>query len=145
MINNDVIAELESLRHESGGKLKPAAVVENAKNEGSPLHPFFTWDDSEAAHQHRLDQARKLIKNVIVTKSDNLPVYVSVRVDGDQYYQRSEIAAKNEEERSSAVAMLRAQLRGIKRGLEVLGEPGAVAAHHVALADESLCKDSEII
>jgi len=49
------------------GRLTPEAVVRAAKNPKSPLHDRFEWDDSVAAHKHRLEQARCLIRSVMVT------------------------------------------------------------------------------
>jgi hypothetical protein len=37
--------------------LTPAVVVQDAQIHGSPLHPFFEWDDRVAASKHREDQA----------------------------------------------------------------------------------------
>lgn len=50
----------------NGGVLTPDAVVEDARDESSPLHDQFEWDDSEAAKQWRLEQARALIRSVRV-------------------------------------------------------------------------------
>lgn len=44
--------------------LRPADVVKEARDPASPLHPLFEWDDSRAAHQHRLATARMIIKTV---------------------------------------------------------------------------------
>lgn len=52
--------ELERLK--SGGVIRPVDVVEAARDESSPLHPCFQWDDGEAAHQYRLLQARNLLR-----------------------------------------------------------------------------------
>lgn len=41
-------ARLEDLRRRDG-LLQPAAVVEDARDESSPLHPLFEWDDRKAA------------------------------------------------------------------------------------------------
>ena len=57
-----VIAELKRIAASNGGLLQPEAVVEKARPVTSPLHSKFTWDDSEAAHQYRLWQARQLIR-----------------------------------------------------------------------------------
>ena len=57
--------ELERLARKSGGVLDPVNVVAAATNPKSPLHDKFTWDDSEAAIQHRLWQARQLIRVVV--------------------------------------------------------------------------------
>lgn len=62
-------ARLEHLA--SSGRLTPAAVVEDAMNEESPLHSYFEWDDNEAARKYRLTQARRLIRSVeVVIVSD---------------------------------------------------------------------------
>lgn len=60
-------AELHRLTEEAGGKLTPEQVEEAARSESSPLHPYFTWDDAEAAYLYRLDEARHLIRSVRVT------------------------------------------------------------------------------
>ena len=56
----DYITSIES----KGGKLTPAQVVEAAKDEASPIHECFTWDDSVAAAAYRIEQARELIRRV---------------------------------------------------------------------------------
>lgn len=66
------LAELEL---NGGGRLTPAAVVEDAKDPASPLHDCFQWDDEKAAYAHRLDQARALITSIrIVQKTDRTAV-----------------------------------------------------------------------
>lgn len=56
---------LELLRKQQHGELTPEDVLADAKNHNSPLHSFFEWDDGAAAHQHRLNQARGLIRAVV--------------------------------------------------------------------------------
>lgn len=58
-------AHLEMLREKFKGEITPEDVLEDAKNDNSPLHSFFEWSDSAAAHQHRLQQARGLIRSVV--------------------------------------------------------------------------------
>lgn len=57
--------ELEKLEKEFGW-LDPKRVVSRAKAKRSPLHGFFTWDDSEAARLQRLNEARSLVRSVEV-------------------------------------------------------------------------------
>lgn len=76
---------LESIRlRNPDGLLLPADVVQEARNPNHVLHSDFLWDDSAAAEQHRLSQARRLIR-VFVTTVPNVdkPVraYVSVPLD----------------------------------------------------------------
>lgn len=61
-IERDVLGELERIAKEGGGILTAEAVVEAARDEDSPLHASFTWDNSEAAAKWRLHQARNLIR-----------------------------------------------------------------------------------
>lgn len=66
MTNQEVIAQaLEQIYH-STGELTPVAVVRAASVPDHPLHSQFEWDDREAAVQHRLSQARNLIRSVQV-------------------------------------------------------------------------------
>lgn len=46
------------------GIVTPDGVVEAARDKHNPLHSEFDWDDASAAHQHRLDRARQLIRSV---------------------------------------------------------------------------------
>lgn len=48
------------------GELTAEVVVISASKEGSPLHDFFEWDDGLAAASYRLEQARHLIRCVVV-------------------------------------------------------------------------------
>lgn len=52
---------LEALR-DPDGLLRLEKVVEAAADEASPLHDQFEWNDGEAAHRYRLNQARTLIR-----------------------------------------------------------------------------------
>jgi len=60
-----IVQELESIRKSNNGILSPRAVIEAAADEKSPLHSRFTWDDTEAAEQYRLWQARQLIRLIV--------------------------------------------------------------------------------
>lgn len=52
--------------YQERARLTPADVLEEAAEPESPLHGFFEWDDSEAAHHYRLAQAAGLIRSVKV-------------------------------------------------------------------------------
>lgn len=62
---------LEEIRLENGGLLRPCDMVASAKPKSSPLHDMFEWDNSAAAEQWRLQQARQII-NVVVTVDPNI-------------------------------------------------------------------------
>jgi hypothetical protein len=83
---------LELLRAKFKGELTPQDVLADAKHDNSPLHSFFEWDDSEAAEQYRLQQARGLIRSVVaVYVSDDKPdvrqrAYVHIAEPGAPHY-----------------------------------------------------------
>lgn len=57
-------AALKALERQ--GRLTPDEVLAAARDQASPLHDSFEWDEAKAAHAHRLDQARSLIRSVMV-------------------------------------------------------------------------------
>lgn len=61
MQDKKVIEELRRIETENG-RLLPADIVKAAKSPTSILHGHFEWNDGEAAHKYRLDQARDLIR-----------------------------------------------------------------------------------
>lgn len=77
---------LKAIAARDGGFLRPAAVVDAARDENSPLHGAFCWDDTEAARLYRLDQAQRLIRKFHVKietsgKTENIPVFIAVSSD----------------------------------------------------------------
>ena len=77
---------LKAIAARDGGFLRPAAVVDAARDENSPLHGAFCWDDTEAARLYRLDQAQRLIRKFHVKietsgETENIPVFIAVSSD----------------------------------------------------------------
>lgn len=86
MSNDDKVRELEFVRAQHGGVLRPEDVVEFARDERTALHGEFEWDDKEAAQEHRLWQARKVIRLVLTVVespagNQTVPMYVSLVTD----------------------------------------------------------------
>ena len=70
-VSAQIIGEtLEAIEKDHGG-VTPAVVVDEARPITSVLHPFFEWDDSVAAENHRREQARALVQAVVVKAYDN--------------------------------------------------------------------------
>lgn len=80
-----VLNELKRIyKANEDGKLMPEEVVEAARHPDSPLHSKFEWDDSVAAENYRLNQARTLIVRFKVQIDKALPpqrVFISVMED----------------------------------------------------------------
>lgn len=105
-----------------GGLLTPSAVVADAEDGSSPLHHCFEWDDTEAARQWRLEQARTLIRSVRVDVQTESRVVSTVR------YVRSPEAAKHQQGYADVMKLrtredlaresLRHELKSVKTLLE---------------------------
>lgn len=84
-VNAQVAYErLEVIREQCGGLLKADGILADAAAEASPLHPFFEWDDSVAAREHRLEQARLLVRSIRVVIQSNgkaAPMRAYVHID----------------------------------------------------------------
>lgn len=77
-----VKAELERLK--ADGVIKPADVVDFARDENTALHACFTWDDSEAAQQYRLLEARNILRVYVTTEASDtssVRAFVSLTTD----------------------------------------------------------------
>jgi len=72
---------LEQLKSE--GRATPDAFLTAAEPEDSPLHKFFEWDNDRAAHEHRLLQARQLVRTVVLrpVRVETTRKTISVRIN----------------------------------------------------------------
>lgn len=130
------IQALQALADRHDGTLTAEMVVEAARDPAHPLHNRFTWDDAEAAHEHRLNEARHVIRNVrievrrdatIVTaplfvrdpaKAQMSQGYVSIpRLISDEERARAAVVA----EFQHAAAYLR-RAKAIAAALNLVGE-----------------------
>lgn len=77
---SDVKAELERLAQANGGLLIAQHVVRAAKEESNPLHSLFTWNDTKAAEQYRIQQAERLIRTVKIEIRPSVVTEHAVRI-----------------------------------------------------------------
>lgn len=70
---------IRDLAEKNGGILTAETVLDEATSKRSPLHPFFCWDNTKAAHEFRRIQAAELIRRVKVTYHPTAETSVRVR------------------------------------------------------------------
>lgn len=58
--------KLEQLKTEHNDILIPSDIVDDARSKKSILHPIFEWDNNIAAELHRKEQARALMRCLVV-------------------------------------------------------------------------------
>lgn len=97
--------ELELIRKNHGGVLRPEDMVEFAKDPETTLHHDFNWDIEEAAYQHWLETARRIIRAVvtIVGEGDtaiSYRAYVSLSSDRGKDGYRAIAEVFTDEERT---------------------------------------------
>ena len=137
--NEIMVAELENLRLASGGTLNPEDVVFAAAKKHNPLHPCFEWDEGVAAHQYRLEQARKLIR-VCVTVLPQKPeqpirVYVSLRDDrGTEGYRAIVDVLGDAELRDKLLTEAKAEMQRFQVKYGILSELAGVFEAMTAVA-----------
>jgi hypothetical protein len=85
--------EMEAVRRDNGGALTPEALLERARSANAATHAYFEWDDTKAAHQHRLGQAGELIRSIAIDISRSniepakpIRAFVSVERGGERSY-----------------------------------------------------------
>lgn len=73
-----ILRELEGNK----GYVKPKELVDYARDEDSPIHDMFEWNDSKAAELYRVQQARQIITRVQVelVGEDKTDAYYSAKV-----------------------------------------------------------------
>lgn len=124
--------ELETIKEQHGGMLDPADVVAFARNKKTALHGQFTWDDSKAAEEYRLWQARQIIRvQVMVVPDSNHTVraYVSLSDDrGEGGYRDIRTVMANKDMRKSLMAQAMRDMQLFEQKYSVLEELAAVLA-----------------
>lgn len=116
------IAKAVQQIQERDGVCTPAAFVAEAKDDASPLHTLFSWDDKHEAQLWREHRARQIIGRVRVTiNGSQTPAYVSVKVttggECKQGYIPVEVAMSDNELRAQVFADAHGGLSGWRRRL----------------------------
>lgn len=122
---------LEQLRVQHGG-ITAEIVLWDASREGSPITPAFEWDDTKAAHEYRLQQARNLVNHIVVLREDGqLPTraFVFIESSGDDgQYQSVEVALSDVDMRREVLERALKELEAFRRKYAELTELARVFA-----------------
>ena len=65
------VGELCEKLEASDGGLTPQTLLDASRDESSPTHALFEWDDTKAAEKWRLEQASSLIRNIRIVRTDD--------------------------------------------------------------------------
>ena len=99
-VSADIVAkEINALMKSNKGIISPNQLVNSAKKKKSPIHDCFTWDDTKAAKKYRIEEAKYLLRTVIVeyiqeNKTYTTRAFVSTN---DKEYQKIESVLADDE------------------------------------------------
>lgn len=131
---NAVGKHLELLKEQFKGELTPQDILDDAKNHNSPLHSYFEWDDGKAAEQHRLGQARSLIRTVVaVYTSEDKPAtkhraYVHIKEGETSHYRETSHAMSQQKTRELVLQSAWRELQSWKKRYADLEEFASVVS-----------------
>jgi len=125
-LTNDQQAELDALRKRRR-LLNPAQIVEFASDPKTALHSRFTWDDTAAAREYRLWQARTILRvSVYVPEGSTEPVRAFVSLHDDRTakggYRSVSDVLKDKGLRATMLAEALAELQVFQRKYRLLKE-----------------------
>lgn len=145
-------AELARIREENK-RLTASAVVAAAEPDDAPLHAAFEWDDTVAAREHRLSQARMLIRAVRIVRADQPPQRIYVHIpdrDEEGAYEPIALVVKQPDQFALALMELRRRLSSAQEALDELRAAGATGGDRdrmamITLATEAFAAASSAI
>lgn len=124
------VQEVVTSLYSQYGEVKPSALVEAARSEGSPAHRAFEWDDSKAGEEYRLMQARQWIRRVEIIIEDRKDTFVHVpRIVIDKenqvkcsegYYKPLSEIVKDKGEFEAAFEQTKGSLQAAIRSYEIM-------------------------
>lgn len=121
MTNDELRRHLLGVGDEFGA-MTPEVVVQAARPDDHPLHPYFTWEDVDAAEKFRLWQARQLIARVRVEVTVSPKKVVRVRGftsvpvgGGERVYMPVTDVASDPDLSRSVIEEMRAEVAALRR------------------------------
>ena len=77
-----VAMEIDRLASENGNRVDANLLLASAESPTSPIRTEFNWDDSAAAHEFRLNQARNLMNSlrVVIERPSGGPITAPLMV-----------------------------------------------------------------
>lgn len=90
-----------------GESATPAQIVDKARDPASELHKCFEWDDSKAAESYRIQQARQVVRHLVIretVREDKPPIRFFFAPKGGGGYQTTKIIVRNQDAYQSLLA-----------------------------------------
>lgn len=118
-------ADAEKVYSEIGDNaITPEEILKRARNEGTELHKCFTWDDTEAAEKYRLQEARTIIRLLVVTpeREDAEPVRMYQISSTKSVYQPTKLFLEQPDEYEKLLKRAKMELDSFMKRFRQLSE-----------------------
>lgn len=101
---------------EKQGRLSAKNLLDESRPEDAPLHGSFEWDDSVAAEKYREDQAREIIRSLVIVPEKCEPVRGFFKVERTaNTYQAIDTIMKSETDTEKLFKIALNELRAMHR------------------------------
>ena len=124
---------LEKVRLANGGQLTAEAVVSASIEPSSPLYAAFEWNNKRAANLWRLEQARYIIRSIVVsvtlTEQEERPpirAFVNVTADKKRHFTSISVALSDPDLRVQVLEKALSELNSFRKRYEELSELAGV-------------------
>lgn len=128
--------ELEAI-YEEHGKLTPPLIVEDARNPERETHQLIEWDDTTAAHNYRNEQARHIMRNIIIVRSESAPeqaeekiikfrAFENVDVEEGRYFMPMQVAITRDDARNYMLQQAMRALMSFRQKYGMISELASV-------------------
>lgn len=117
-----VVDEIMSI----GECASPKQIVDKARDEGTELHKAFEWDDSIAAEKYRCEQARHLVRCIVIDQpqmdEEKPEIRVYQKLDDQTGYKRIELIIRQEDEYAALLSQANRELKAFRVKYSTLNE-----------------------
>lgn len=107
-----------------GESVTPKQIVDFGRNPDTELHKCFEWNDSIAAEQYRIQQARHVVCNLVIVEETQKtePQKLRLLQRADEGYKPAELIVQNKSEYERLLERARAELSSFKQRYHMLVE-----------------------
>ena len=105
------------------GSLTASGVLADAESPTSKLHSLFQWDDSKAANEFRLIEARKVIKRINITIEEPTEQIINVpAIKGEGQYKTASVVIASVSDYESALSEAITRLTSAEKAVQLLSD-----------------------
>lgn len=112
---------------EIGESATPQEILEKGRNPATELHKCFEWDDSKAAEKFRIEQARTIVRCLVIReteepKEQKPEIRMFYKTSGGEGYKPTTIIMQDKDEYQKLLERAYAELSSFKNKYRSLAE-----------------------